>query len=585
MQLRLWKKLRSIYSLQTQIVLLFIILVLPAILMLVYYNFYAYALIRDQVANSNKDLLKMYLNTVDKGLEDVDTYLYNMVARESDLLFLDRMEQTDPEIYNLARIRLFNKLSTDLNNYAQADLLFIYSEKNDDLLSVESKSLQLEHTRELKKQLYSILIQGTKPPDNEWMLFNNNESSFIYRSIKYGGVYIGAVTRIDKLMAPFKSTDLVNVGNVLLVDGDYNPVINELEVHQDGIQIRPSEELYYMTGDKKQFMLVNQKSSRGNFSVYSAIPEEQIMKNMPYPRHLVMLVVVGTVIILPIVYFFMRKFVLVPMHRIISAMRRIRSGDIEARIPPLVLSNEFLIVNETFNSMMDQIKELKIYVYEEQLSKQRAELKHIQLQVNPHFFLNSLNILYHLAEVKNYKLIQEMSLSLVQHFRFIFRSNMNFVLLKEELEHTRNYLTIQQLRFPDRLSFSIEMEESLSASVIPPLVCQTFVENCIKYAVSMDSKTYISIQVYTEEDNPAFMWIEIKDTGKGFSADILEKLQHHIDLADERGSRIGIQNARNRLRLLYKNQEISLIFANDKQQGAIVKIRLPIWYSETAEVE
>lgn len=578
-------KNKSFYSLQTEIVVVFIILVLPSLVLLIYYNFYANTLIRDQVALSNKDLLGMYMNTVDNGLEDVDTYLYNMVAKESDLLFLDHEEQNNPEVYNLARIRLFNKLSNDLTNYKQVDIFFIYSSKNKDLLAVESTSLQLEHVRKLKSQISTLLTGETEFLKDQWMLFNDKQSSFIYRVLKYGDVYIGAVSTADKLMTPFHSSDLVTVENVLLVDGDNQPVMFEHEAHHEGISIESSDDLYYMSGDNNQFMLINKKSSRGNFSVYSAIPEDQIMRNIPYPRQLVMLVVVGTIIILPIVYLFLRKVVLVPMKRIITAMRRIKLGDIEARLPALASSKEFLIVNETFNSMMDQIKELKINVYEEQLSKQKAELKHMQLQVNPHFFMNSLNILYHLAEMKNYKLIQEMSLSLVQHFRFIFRSKSNFVLLKDELEHTRNYLNIQQMRFPDRLTYSIEMEDSLSANSVPPLVCQTFVENSIKYAVSMDRETHISIEAYVDEAHPAFMWIEIKDTGKGFSADIIQKLQNHIDLSDEDGGRIGIQNVKNRLRLLYANQEIQLLFANGIQQGAVVKIRLPINNAETEGVE
>ena len=105
-------------------------------------------------------------------------------------------------------------------------------------------------------------------------------------------------------------------------------------------------------------------------------------------------------------------------------------------------------MTDTFNTMMDEIHKLKINVYEEQLATQRSELKHLQLQINPHFLFNSLNIVYHLASVKNLALIQEMILCLVQYFRFMFRSNSHFVSLSDELDHTRNYLTIQQMRFP-----------------------------------------------------------------------------------------------------------------------------------------
>ncbi len=111
------------------------------------------------------------------------------------------------------------------------------------------------------------------------------------------------------------------------------------------------------------------------------------------------------------------------------------------------------MVNHTFNGMMEQIQELRIHVYEEQLNKQKAELQHLQLQINPHFFMNSLNIIYNLALVKNYALIQEMAISLVQYFRYMFRSNLTFLPLKDELQHIRNYIRIQELRFLDSAGF------------------------------------------------------------------------------------------------------------------------------------
>src|SRR5690606_16872282 len=109
-------------------------------------------------------------------------------------------------------------------------------------------------------------------------------------------------------------------------------------------------------------------------------------------------------------------------------------------------SEEFQMLGQSFNSMMDEIQTLRINVYEEQISKQKEELQRLQLQVKPHFFLNTLNIIYNLAKVKSYERVQEMTISLINYFRFMFRSNTSFVMLHEDLEHTRNFLRIHSLR-------------------------------------------------------------------------------------------------------------------------------------------
>src|SRR5690606_22194069 len=108
-----------------------------------------------------------------------------------------------------------------------------------------------------------------------------------------------------------------------------------------------------------------------------------------------------------------------------------------------------------------------------QINKQREELQRLQLQVNPHFYLNSLNIVYNLAKVKNYNLIMEMSSALSNYFRFLFRNNTSFVKLRDELEHTRNYLYIQTLRFPEQLKWSINSPEYFNDVPVPPLIVQS----------------------------------------------------------------------------------------------------------------
>lgn len=226
--------------------------------------------------------------------------------------------------------------------------------------------------------------------------------------------------------------------------------------------------------------------------------------------------------------------------------------------------------------MIQQIQELKINVYEEQLNSQKAELKHLQLQINPHFFLNSLNIIYNLAQVKNYGLIQEMSISLVDYFRFMFRSNMVFVKLGEEIEHTRNYLRIQEMRFPGNLTFDIQASETLSSCFVPPLLIQTFVENAIKHAVTLDEPIHIQVSVVPDAAAPdKRIQVSIRDTGTGFPEAVLAQLQSEPDKLSEDGGHIGIWNVKRRLQLLY-NDRTQITFANGREGGACIEIVLPL---------
>ncbi|MHA7963378.1 sensor histidine kinase [Paenibacillus sp. CAU 1782] len=132
----------------------------------------------------------------------------------------------------------------------------------------------------------------------------------------------------------------------------------------------------------------------------------------------------GGLILIPVCFLVLRTMVLRPLNRILTVMRRVGEGNLNTRIDSFPTSNEFRVVNETFNHMIGQVQELRIHV-------------------------------------RNHELIQEMSMSLVQYFRYMFRSNLTLVPLKDEIKHIRNYMRIQEMRFPGKLSFALTMPDYL----------------------------------------------------------------------------------------------------------------------------
>lgn len=308
----------------------------------------------------------------------------------------------------------------------------------------------------------------------------------------------------------------------------------------------------------------------------AVIPDQFILAKLPYLQGIIWAIFLIALCFIPLGLFIFRKIFLLPLNKVLRAMKRVRSGDLDTRVEGEEQSDEFHILSQSFNSMMDEIQSLRINVYEEQISKQKEELQRLQLQVKPHFFLNTLNIIYNLAKVKNYERVQEMTISLIKYFRFMFRSNTTFVMLNEELEHTRNYLRIHSLRFPERLTWSVEAPEYLSETPIPPLIIQTFVENSIKYAVSLDEPIHISISLeFIEAKGKESINLRIQDNGPGFDDEVLKLLQQGTNLGNEQGEHTGIWNVQRRLKLLY-GDEAELRFRNDEQRGgAIVELIFP----------
>ncbi|MNC23289.1 Histidine kinase [compost metagenome] len=120
---------------------------------------------------------------------------------------------------------------------------------------------------------------------------------------------------------------------------------------------------------------------------------------------------------------YLQRFLFRPLARLVGGMRKLGYGMLDVRLPAQSDVSEFSIMTKTFNQMARQIEALKIDVYEEQLRVQKAEYKHLQMQINPNFYMNTLNLIYKMAALKDFKSVQKMSLHLADYFRFLMHGN------------------------------------------------------------------------------------------------------------------------------------------------------------------
>ena len=264
-------------------------------------------------------------------------------------------------------------------------------------------------------------------------------------------------------------------------------------------------------------------------------------------------------------------------------MEHIDQGDLEYRIDTAkTYGSEFDALNRHFNYTMDEVKDLKIRVYEEKLKAQKIHLRFLSQQIRPHFILNTLNILYS-YEKEDFPLIQRMILCLSRYFRYVVNANEDYVLLGQEIEHIRNYFEIQQARFLRTFQSEIVCDESLYNCMIPPLLIQSFAENAIKYALRPGE--VISIAIRAEATADERLHISVIDNGTGISAEALEKIQRFVQKREyQKDLGVGIQNAIDRMDLLYHGKG-SVQVSKNEPRGTRVDIMMPIQRKELSDDE
>lgn len=203
------------------------------------------------------------------------------------------------------------------------------------------------------------------------------------------------------------------------------------------------------------------------------------------------------------------------------------------------------------------------------------ELHALQMQINPHFLFNTLNMIARTAYMEAAEetmLLLENTASLL---RYTLDHSMGAVTLEKEIEMLGNYVYIQELRFGKRIQFVFKLDESFHQVRVPSLILQPIVENAISHGlgdVTSDGK----IVVCTKHDlqNNTGMVI-ISDNGHGMNNETLRELQTSIQNGGIKNEKIGLGNVYTRLQLFY-GAKASLEIESQPGKGTSVKITIPL---------
>lgn len=290
------------------------------------------------------------------------------------------------------------------------------------------------------------------------------------------------------------------------------------------------------------------------FRAAVTFPYDFALRYIPAWFWIANLISLVTILISPILFGRLKRDILEPMQTLSRAIDHFQE-DQAYRIPepPLAVSDDFQHLFEHFNRMAADVQS----AHEKDLQLIETEMENLRLQVNPHMLLNSYNMIYALAESKNYSVIQDYTLCLVDYFRYVLRRNQQQVTVRQELAFVENFIRIQRIRFPGRFSYVYQAEEDCLSAQIPPLLIENFVENAVKYALNPTQPTEIMVAVRreTEDGERETLHISITDTGSGIRPEVLEKLRNREPYVDEAGQKhIGIYNCLRRVELFYGDE-------------------------------
>ncbi len=506
---------------------------------------------------------------IEDSLEVIDGFIYEALysgtTQSTSQLYNSLKNETNPATLAGIKKTVISSLQSITIWSEMIDFIMLYTDREDESFWMESgKADTFEARREVKNYLIEIIEKNEMPNLNRYMICNGKQNNYMLRLIKIEGSYLVVGVSEQKILSTLQG---FSYGDdcIAFAAGESGEVIfasvPELE------QVSYEQEGKYIQVNGKEYLQTGYVSDRTGYYFGLLTSKKSISANMQIFRLLFLLAFFVLMLLVPASFYLITQHVEKPIESLSETMNQIADGEADIVMDEKPQITELAQFVKTFNHMIERIRKLKIEKYEVKLEAQKATMQYLQLQIKPHFYANVLNIIYSLAERRDFETIQKMSNAIVHYSRYMFRDASELVELQREIEHVHYYMEIQKIRYMMQIVCDIEVPQEINTALIPPFVIQSFVENSVKYAFSTKRNCQITIHAETDEAKD-FLYLTIRDNGQGYSDELL---QMSWEEKNEEGH-VGLTNVYRRLKLIYnENAEIHL----ENDNGAVTIIKIP----------
>ena len=494
---------------------------------------------QNKILNSYQDMLDLYVEQLETSLEDIDSWMRNF-SGDFDVNMM-AVQDIKTDRYTLTKYRVRYDIHRNRPGYSTLDAVYVYDKRNESLMVIPDDQDHFESV------VYEFWNKGGWESEG-WIVIGEEGKYTLFRQyIVNNSVYIMVFVDLNKISEEIRE---IALGNHM----DWNICTGE-KVLCGTDQFSASKSVFSLNHTlEKSFRNID-------LSFHFLINIRELWRKNIYS----VLFLTGSLLALFIVGWFLafytiRRRLLMPLDLLIKGMQNFDGDEKpEKLVPSGRIEGEMAFAIDTFNDMVSQIWNDRILIYEEKLENQKLVIQNLHSQIDPHFFSNTLNLIYNLIAINRKDIAQKCLVLLSSYYRFMCNLDRKLISLKKEIDFISNYLEIMKLRFPDKLDIQLSVDKTLEQLQIPPMLLQPLVENSIKYGfVNRSQKFHLVLSAQVEEDS-AVLFVE--DSGRGFPDAFRGTFDqnHAFTVPDnpESDNHVGIRNIYQRL-LMYYGENASL---------------------------
>lgn len=533
------------------------------------------------VTQKNKQLIdqaSLNLNTYIRNLMNISDTMYYSVIKNKDLAY-DNMDKEMTLLYeankdNLISIACFDGIGT----LVAASPVGTMKEDVD----VMSQDWFIQANRKIENLHFSTPhVQDLFDDSNYryyWVVSLSRVVSLTYQGNTSRGILLVDMNFSD-IEQLFSKVNAKGEGYVYLTDSEgeiiYHPkqkvIYSNLMEENNKVAASYEDGSHMETFNGEKRAVVVKTVGYTGWKIVSVTPIKEIAINLNQFKFFTVIILAVSILVIIVGNSIVSLKVTNPIRKLEDSVKDLENGDLNLDIY-IGGSHEIQHLGRTINSMVNQMKLLMDDIVKEQEEKRKSELDALQSQINPHFLYNTLDSIVWMVESERYPDAISMVTALASLFRISLSKGKNIISIKDEIEHAKNYMKIQKVRFKDQFSFQVNIDPAIEEYSTIKLIIQPLLENAIYYGVeSMRDEGVITVKGYETEND---IFIEVEDNGMGIPEEEQILLLTDNTRARKRGSGIGLINVHQRIKL-YFGEEYGLQIKSELDEGTTIIIHLP----------
>lgn len=583
-------------NVKQQMVLLFLVLVIPMFILNSYGNYKAGQILKRHVTNAYIELNNQNFRLINRDIESINK-VTSTVFQNSLLQSLNPDSSVETV---LQRVKNYEKLEILLGSYSQETdarqplyfSLYVFDPENTYFFapfypnpkkagvyffSNDEKPEWFDEVVSKKGNGYLKLIEHLAPESKG----QGNQSTLAYvRAInniyKNGTIGVLVVSNMDARIGESMQTVSVPEGELYFTDWNNRILTARAPEHGPFLDLPPEADLGdSMIGVKdvitNDFIYVINYNHVLQQKLVYRVPVQALLAQQNEIKRVIQLMTVVYLVVGILIMLYFWRSLMTPLQKLVYFVRRYEPGNVVPETPHRVRKDEVSVLIFTIYDMARRLNGLIHYKYHMDLKQKESQLQILYQQINPHLLYNTLESIYWKSTMEGNTASAEMIKELSKLMKISLSRGRELITLEEELEHAGAYIKLQQHRYDYVFHISKNIPDELLSIIIPKITLQPLIENAIIHGVKhMGEDGEIRISATQDEEQ---IYIQIEDNGyKPVDYEAIDKL-----LNDEKHNPkfgYGIRNIQQRIRLHF-GHEYGLVYAERPEGGTKVIINLP----------